>query len=358
MKKIPLYYVRGGTSSGVIIQKKDLPKDKEEINQIVRKIFGVPNSEYEKSNVYQIEGIGKGISTSNKCFIIDVDINKKVVFSTLLQLENSSQNVSWDVNCGNMTTAIPLVLDDLGLLDKVTINGKFLIYNTNTQKEILCGLPKNNGNYNYCLIPGIVHLYPEIDIFFTNPEGSLTNGAFPTGSKTNVINGIEVSCVDAVVPMVIVNANSLNMTGNESKEVILQMPNLLEKIESLRIESGSLMKIKNKEGGFLTVDEIKKSITLPKVAIVSKGFNDCDIKIIYLTPKEIHNSIAVSGGSCLTYACSVTNTIASKIFYGNEVRIKHYLGVSTFGSMNRNGVTEIYTQRNAQIYMKGDYYIY
>lgn len=359
MNRIPLYYVRGGTSSGVIIQKKDLPDDKEKINAIVRKIFGVPRKEGETVDSNQIEGIGKGKSTGNKCFIIDIDVDSKVVFSTFLQLESSSNNVSWEVNCGNMTTAIPLVLDDLGVTNQlIDVNNKINIYNTNTQKKILCELPKKNEIFSYCRIPGVNNEYPEVDIFFANPEGSLTSGPFPTGSQVDIINGIEVSCIDAVVPMVIIDAKSLNITGNEDRDTLLKMPNLLEDLELIRIHAGVMMKIKDKSSAVMDSEQIRNSITIPKVAIVSKGNNDSDISMIYLTPKEIHNSIAVSGGSCLTYACSVQGNVASKIFYGTEVRIKHFAGISSFGCIKQKNTTELYTKRNAQIYMKGDFYIY
>ncbi|MCF9028571.1 PrpF domain-containing protein [Acinetobacter nectaris] len=339
--------------------KKYLPDEKEEINEIVRKIFGVPRKDGEKVDNSQLEGIGKGKSTSNKCFIIDVDTENKVVFSTFLQLESLSNHVSWEVNCGNMTTAIPLVIDDLGLTNQlVDINNKINIYNTNTQKKILCEIPKKNDSFKYCQIPGINNEYPEVDIFFSNPEGSLTNGPFPTGNKIDKINGIEVSCIDAVVPMVIIDAKSLDIDGHEDKYILLSMPDLLEKIELIRISAGVMMQIKAKSSAIMDGEQIRKSITIPKVAIVSKGSKDADITIIYLTPKEIHNSIAISGGSCLTYACSIHGTIASNLFYGNEVRIKHFAGVSSFGCIKREGTTEIYTKRNAQIYMKGDFYIY
>lgn len=358
MKKIPVHYVRGGTSSGVIIQKKHLPHDREEINDIVRKIFGTPRFKEQKPDQYQIEGIGKGKSTSNKCFIIDINFNEKIVYSTFLQLENSSNHVSWDVNCGNMTTAIPLVLDDLGLLDMILEDKKIRIYNTNTKTQILCQLPKENNSYRSVRIPGVYNKYPEVDILFKNPFGSSTCGSFPTGKKTDLIDNINVTCIDAAIPMLIIRAESVGLSGRESILELLKMSDTLKKIEEIRIKAAILMKIKNGSGKIMSEHEIKESITTPKVSIVSSGSDDYDLSVIYLTPKEIHGSLAVSGGSGLSYACSINGTVSSDIFNGNKVRIKHFAGVSVFEVKENEGDVEIYTKRSAQIYMNGNFHIY
>lgn len=358
MKKLKLYYVRGGTSSGVIIQKEHLPENKGSIEQIARKIFGVPRCGDQLSDENQIEGIGKGKSTSNKLFIIDVNVKEKTVYSTFIQLENSSGSVSWDVNCGNMTTAIPLVLDDLGFMELITSDGKVKIHNTNTDKIIYCSLPKEGGENKTCQIAGVYHDYPEVDISFRDPEASLTNSLFPTGNKIDNINGKDVTCIDAVIPMVILKAEDFGLSGMESKVELSKKQKVLSDIEEIRVIAGTLMGIKNKAGVNMGEREIRESITLPKVSLISKGNDKYDISAFYLTPKEIHNSIAVSGGGCLTYACYINNTVASQIYRNADVRIKHFSGVSEFGIVENDGGTEVYTKRNAQIYISGDFYLY
>jgi 4-oxalomesaconate tautomerase len=47
-------------------------------------------------------------------------------------------------------------------------------------------------------------------------EGSLTGALFPTGSRTEVINGVTVSCMDVAMPMVIGLASDFGITGYES----------------------------------------------------------------------------------------------------------------------------------------------
>ncbi|WP_412058174.1 PrpF domain-containing protein [Bartonella sp. DGB2] len=217
---------------------------------------------------------------------------------------------------------------------------------------------KRKNNLIYCLIPGVSNPYPQVDIFFKNPEGSLTNGLFPTGNRIDIINETEVTCIDAAVPMIIISQKTLNISRYDSKNKLSKLKLILSKIEDIRVKAGLMMKIKDNQGKLMSYKDIKESITVPKVAIVDGGNGAYDISAIYLTPKEIHNSIAVSGGCCLAYACSVSNTIASRLFKGNEVRIKHFEGISQFGCIKNKDATEVYTKRNAQIYMKGEFYIY
>ncbi|ADP12271.1 Uncharacterized protein ybhH [Erwinia sp. Ejp617] len=359
MKKIPLYYVRGGTSSGVVILKENLPEEKEEINKVMRCILGTPRKESQKPDPYQTEGIGKGKSTSNKAFIIDIDKKNKVVTSTFLQLESASPTVSWRVNCGNMMSSIPLVLEDMGVVDQLVVNGAIHIRNTNTRKDIYCKIYRRNGGLDTCLLPGIENEYPKIDMSFKDPAGAVTGSLFPTGNKIDMIDDVAVTCIDAVMPMVIIDAASLGINGDEERQKLVAMDILLERVNSIRIKAGIMMRLKNSDGSLMTECEITNSITLPKVAIISQGNEQCDISMIYLTPKEIHHSIAVSGGCCLACACGIEGTLAAKQFNAeSEIRIKHFAGISVFGFSGSGEELEVYTQRNAQIYMKGDFFIY
>ncbi|ATZ11319.1 PrpF domain-containing protein [Erwinia amylovora] len=359
MKKIPLYYVRGGTSSGVVILKENLPEEKEEINKVMRRIFGAPRMESQKPDPFQTEGIGKGKSTSNKAFIIDIDKEQKVVTSTFLQLESTSPTISWRVNCGNMTSSIPLVLEDMGIVDQLVVNGTIHIRNTNTRKDIYCKIYRQNGGLDTCRLPGIENEYPKVDMSFKDPAGAVTGSLFPTGKKTDVIDDVAVTCIDAVMPMVIIHADSLGINGDEGKQKLAAMDHLLERVNSIRIKAGIMMRLKNSDGSLMTESDIANSITLPKVAIISQGNENCDISMIYLTPKEIHQSIAVSGGCCLACACGIEGTVAAKQYSAkNQVRIKHFAGISIFGFSGSGEELEVYTQRNAQIYMKGDFFIY
>ncbi|PHM46683.1 PrpF domain-containing protein [Xenorhabdus miraniensis] len=360
--KIPLYYVRGGTSTGIVLLQKHLPEEKEVKEEIIRHIMGVPLDGAIKNNK-QLHGLGREKTTSNKVFIIDIDYQSKKVISTFAQLEKDSNTVSWDINCGNMTSSIPLVIRDL-LEDKLLMpDGKLNIYNTNTHKNILCTMPDVSPKYQLTDMPGVIGDFPEVNVSFKDPACSKTKSLFPTGNLIDSFNNILITCIDVVVPMIIINAESLGITGYENAYEIENNKALQDKIMEVRLSMGVKMGITKKDGTVMSETDLKQSITQPKIAIISPPLDRGDINIRYLTPKSVHSSIAVSGGCCLAAACCFSGTVASHIYHSYNdnsiVNIEHLSGISEF-SITRNGKHIEYTgvQRNAQILMKGEFFIY
>ncbi|PHM37565.1 PrpF domain-containing protein [Xenorhabdus innexi] len=362
--RIPLYYVRGGTSTGVVLLQKNLPEEKELKEEILRHIMGVPLRGVVKDNT-QFHGLGRRTTTSNKVFIIDIDYKSKKVISTFAQLEKDSNTVSWEVNCGNMTSSIPLVIRDLPEEKLLMPEGQLNIYNTNTRKNIVCTMGNVSPQYQLTQIPGVLGDFPEVNVLFEYPACSKTKSIFPTGNLIDKFNNIPLTCIDVVVPMIIIKAEDLGITGYESVSEIENNKLLQEKILEIRLAMGIKMEIIKRDGTTMNEDDLKHSITQPKIAIIAPPLHGGDISIRYLTPKNVHSSVAVSGGCCLAAACCFSGTIASYIYYsqsdnGNSmIRIEHLSGISEF-SINRDGDNIVYagTKRSAQILMKGEFFIY
>ncbi len=363
--KIPLYYVRGGTSTGVVVLQKYLPEKRELKEEILRHIMGVPLLGTVKDNT-QSHGLGRRVITSNKAFIIDIDGKSKKVISTFAQLEKDSNTVSWEVNCGNMTSSIPLVIRGLPEEKLLMPDGRLNIYNTNTRKNILCSMTNVSPEYQLTSIPGIIGDFPEVHVLFESPACSKTSSIFPTGNLIDIFNNIPLTCIDVVVPMIVINAKDLGITGYESVKEIENNTLLQEKILAIRSGMGSKMGIIKHDGKLMNEDDLKKSITQPKIAIIAPPVNGGDISIRYLTPKNVHSSVAVSGGCCLAAASCFSGTIASDIHYSRNgsddnvtVRIEHLSGISEFSIiLAGKNIAYAGAQRNAQILMEGEFFIY
>ena len=67
----PVSYMRGGTSTGVVVWGPHLRAFGQHRDEIIRKIMGVPDEGERKGNA-QITGLGRGPSTSNKVFGINI----------------------------------------------------------------------------------------------------------------------------------------------------------------------------------------------------------------------------------------------------------------------------------------------
>ena len=103
------------------------------------------------------------------------------------------------------------------------------IYNVNTSKLIEARILTPDGHVTYdgdAAIDGVPGTAPPIQLAFLNAAGSKTGQLLPTGRATDWIDGVEVSCVDAAMPVMLVRAGDLGKSGFEAANSILHGPRL------------------------------------------------------------------------------------------------------------------------------------
>ena len=370
-QEVPLFYMRGGTSTGVVLNKSDLPDNNKERDDLLRKIMGVPQAETVYPNQSQITGLGRGSPTSNKLFILEViDKERRIIKSTLAQFAAGKSSIDWSVNCGNMSSAIPLYLVENKLVNLSDGSNRIEIHNTNTGKSSYAYI-KTQGNQivDFATIPGVSGLYPAVTLELDDPVGAKTGKLFPTGNKRDIIDGIEVSCVDVNVPMVIAYAKDLGKSAYESLEELNADTNLMTRLRKIWTLAGIKMKLSDTQGELLTKEQLENSETMPKICLISPSRNGQDINTRYFTPQKPHDSLAVSGGGCLAAACVLKGTIAHELMTEQIVRdltqktqvinIENPAGVLDIELiMEKENIKKILYKRNAQILVKGTSVIY
>ena len=372
----PVSHIRGGTSTGVLLWGAHLAPFGEGREEIIRKIMGVPEVGELKGN-RQITGLGRGPATSNKVFIIEPGDGVRADFnSNLAQLAADKSAIDWSVNCGNMSAAIPMFLLHNGLLragDPIT---EVRIFNTNTAVVTDCrvrtpdGLPVIPADTE---IPGVHGQFPGVELSLREPVGAKTGQLLPTGRVRDEFDGIQVSCVDVAVPMVILRADAMGLRGDESVASLNANESLRAGLRSIWVQAGLAMQLK-KKGVPMTADELAASETVPKVCLVSPPTQGGHISARYFTPQESHASLAVTGGCCLAAACLIPGTIANGIVQGLEplvadnverlVAMENPAGIlraRVFGRQSAEGDLAcpwIAYERNAQLYMDGFFHIH
>ena len=373
---IPVSYMRGGTSTGVVLWGPHLTPFGDLREEIIRKIMGVPDTGELKGNK-QITGLGRGPATSNKVFIVEPADGVQADFnSTLAQLAAEKSAIDWSVNCGNMSAAIPLFLLNNGLLTAGDPNTEVRVFNTNTSVITDCRVRTPGGQAvipTDTEIPGVYGAFPGVELSLREPVGSKTGQLLPTGQVRDVFDGVEVSCVDVAVPMVIVRADALALRGDESVASLNANDALKAKLRSIWVQAGLAMKLKRK-GVLMTADELAASETVPKVCLVSPPTQGGHISARYFTPQESHASLAVTGGCCLAAACLIPGTTAHDIAHGVEPLTVHnteravamenpagILRARVFGCHDAEGgfaFPRVAYERNAQLYMDGFFRIH
>lgn len=343
VRKIPCAIIRGGTSKGVYIQGRYLPKERRIRDQVILSIFGSPDSR-------QIDGLGGADPLTSKLAIISPShLSSADIDYTFAQVGIDKGFVNYSVNCGNISSGVgPFAIDE-GLVEAVEPKTIVRILNTNTKKLIISEVPVKGGRAEAegnLKIDGVPGSGPEIILKFIDPGGAITGKMLPTGNVVDIIplaNGkqIEVSIVDAGNLYVFLVASDLGLKGTEMPEEIEEQKEIMEAIMEVRFKVAEIL-----EGRRLSRKDFQaKYATVPKVAIVSEP---CDYRRINerrLIKKEnydlnsriiisggVHKAYAITGAICTTVASflegSIVNRVTKLSFRHKEFfRIGHPSGI-------------------------------
>jgi 2-methylaconitate cis-trans-isomerase PrpF len=315
--EFPVHHVRGGTSTGLVIWDRLAPQDVALREELLRHLMGVPMSGVRAGNK-QLTGLGRIVPTGNKVFFADMETDRAGaprLVSTLAQLAADKAAIDWSVNCGNMSAALPVWALDTGFVSRgdspvFELN----IRNTNTGVTAASRMTfDRNGVAEEVTIPGVDGEWPGVDLFLNDPVGAKTGKLLPTGRAVDRIDGVDVSCVDVAVPMVIARASDFGRDVNDPIESFDADKPLMTKLRAAWTAAGLKMDLRKSNGEPMTADEIANSETIPKVCLVGAPKGSGNIMARYFTPQAGHRSMAVSGGCCLAAAALVPGTVAAQV---------------------------------------------
>jgi 2-methylaconitate cis-trans-isomerase PrpF len=149
-------------------------------------------------------------------------------------------------------------------------------------------------------IDGVAGTAAPIRLNFLDAWGAVTGSLFPTGQRIDSIDGVEVTCIDAAMPLVILRARDLGLTGRETPAQLDADAALLARIEAIRRAAGQAMGL----------GDVSASV-VPKPVIASEGDDANSIVSRYFTPRRCHVSHAVTGAIGVATAFSLPGTVIS-----------------------------------------------
>ncbi|MEA4960741.1 2-methylaconitate cis-trans isomerase PrpF family protein [Lutispora sp.] len=373
--KIPCVYMRGGTSKGVIFQRKDLPVNKELWDNIFLKVMGGPDPK-------QIDGLGGTVSSNNKILVVspsekaDVDVEYLVA-----QVVVGKPIVDYSANCGNMTSAVGPFAISKGLVqaqDPVT-RVRMLNLNTNTVIEEFVparnGIVEENGD---CAIAGIDGTGAELKVNFLNPAGAKTGKLFPTGNVTDEIHVeglgyISVSIIDISNVFVFVDSTDIGIKGDELPAKLNSNKNFLDTVECIRGKAAEKIGLVDKwqDAAASTPGSPKLVIIGPPMDYTDIGGKtvkkeDMDICIRVVSVGAVHKASPLTGAIAIGGAVFIKDSIMKNYLQGKDlvgiVRIGHPSGVMNVfvdyeilnDEIHFNGIA---AQRTARKIMEGYVYI-
>lgn len=296
---IPCVIMRGGTSRGPYFLTSDLPNDPQQRDRVLLAAMGSPHD-------YQVDGIGGARSLTSKVAMIsrskepgaDVDY----LFAQVLINEAL---VDTKPNCGNMLVGVGPFAIEAGLVAAQDPETVVRIYNVNTKSLVEAIVQTPGGKVIYegdAAIDGVPGTAAPVKINFKSAIGSVTGKLLPSGKPLDVIDGVDVSCVDVAMPTIFMRAEQLGKTGHETPEALDADRALFERMEAIRRKAGVLM----------GMGDVSKGV-VPKIALLSKPRHGGTIASRYFVPDACHKAHAVTGTVCLASACAIPGTIASQL---------------------------------------------
>ena len=202
------------------------------------------------------------------------------------------------------SAVLPFAIES-GMLkaNEKTTSAKIKMMNTGGICEVTVQTP--NGKVEYAgtaKVDGVPGTAAEIICNYLETEGSTCGTLLPTGNVIDVIDGIEITCIDNGMPEVILRATDLGITGNETPTQLDANEVLKQNLESIRLQIGPKMNL----------GDIKEK-TIPKMCIISAPVNGGAINTRTFIPHVCHEAIGVLGAVSTATACLLKGSVAEKI---------------------------------------------
>ncbi|WP_093556691.1 4-oxalomesaconate tautomerase [Pseudoduganella namucuonensis] len=345
---IKTHFMRGGTSRGPLFIESDLPADRATRDRVLLAILGSPDRR-------QIDGLGGAHPLTSKAGIVRKSAVPGVDIDFLFaQLQPDRDSVDTTANCGNMLAAVVPFALETGLApaqgDTTTL--RVLTLNTGTQCDITVQTPGGRVSYEGdARIDGVPGTSAPVKINFLDTAGSVCAGLLPTGKVMDVIDGVEVTCIDNGMPLVILRAAAMDRTGYEGVAELNADTALKARIEALRIACGHAMGL-----GDVTAKNY------PKMTLIAPPRDGGGVCTRSFIPHVCHDAIGVLAAVTVATACVLKGSVADGVAVASEgggrVSVEHPTGEFSVelevDPQQPQNVTRAALLRTARLIMRGE----
>jgi 4-oxalomesaconate tautomerase len=307
--------MRGGTSRGLYFVAADLPADPAERDRLLIAIMG-------SGHPLQIDGVGGGYPLTSKVAVVSRSLREDADVDYLfLQLGVDAATITDKQNCGNILAGVGPFAVERGLIPAGDETTTTRIAMVNTGSVVTATFATPGGVPEYAgktAIDGVPGTAAPILLRFADTAGSSTGALLPTGNLVDTIEGINASCIDNGMPVVVARAGDFGITGYETVAELAANSELNQSVQSLRVQAGKLM-------GLGDVTEL----SVPKTTLVSAPRDGGVICTRTFIPVRLHTSIGVLGAITVATALrggGVGAELASFPASGHVVDVEHPTG--------------------------------
>ena len=341
--------MRGGSSKGLYFRREDLPADEAVRDRVLIAAVG--------SDSRQIDGAGGAHPLTSKVAIVsrsessDADVDYLFV-----QVVVGEGRVDTTPNCGNMLAGVGPFAIEQGLVaakdGETAVRVRML--NSGNLCELLIQTPGKRVRYDGdAHIDGVPGTAAPIVCNYLDVAGSATGSLLPTGRVLDVVDGVEISCIDNGMPVVVLRARDLGITGYETPQELDANKALKAKVESIRLQIGPKMNL----------GDVTKKV-VPKMSLIAPARAGGHVCTRTFIPHDTHAAIGVLGAVSVATACilpgSVTRGIATvpdgKV---KQMSVEHPTGefsvtLEVGGTREKPTVLKAGLLRTARLIMRGE----
>jgi 4-oxalomesaconate tautomerase len=308
--------MRGGTSKGLYFVAADLPADPGERDALLLAVMG-------SGHPMQVDGVGGAHPLASKVAVVspsrrgDADVDY-----LFLQLGVDEPTITDRQNCGNILAGVGPFAVERGLIAADAESTMVRIHMVNSRSTVTAtfatqaGVPRYAGDTAIAGVPGTA---APILLRFAGTAGSATGSLLPTGRVSDVIDGVEVSCVDNGMPVVVARASDFGLTGAEPHQELAGNEDLAGRVQALRLAAGKLMGLGDVSG-----------LTIPKTTLVSAPGDGGAIGTQTFIPVRPHTSIGVLGAVTVATALLLPGAAGAELARlpaaGHVIDIEHPTG--------------------------------
>ncbi len=307
--------MRGGTSRGLYFVAADLPSDPAARDALLIAIMG-------SGHPLQINGLGGGHPLTSKVAVVcpsqrdDADIEY-----LFLQLGVEAATITDQQNCGNILAGVGPFAVERGLIEAGPEQTTTRIAMVNSGGVVTATFATPGGRPCYdgtTAIDGVPGTAAPILLRFADTAGSTTGQLLPTGSLCDLIDGVQVTCIDNGMPVVVARAADFGISGYEPVPELAASKDLTDRVQSVRLQAGKLM-------GLGDVSDL----SIPKTTLVSAPRAGGVICTRTFIPVRLHTSIGVLGAVTVATAL-LANGIGAELASfppdGHVVDVEHPTG--------------------------------
>jgi 4-oxalomesaconate tautomerase len=297
--------MRGGTSKGAYFLASDLPADIPQRDTLLLRIMGSPDPR-------QIDGIGGADPLTSKVAVVSRSSRSGVDIDYLfLQVFVDRAIVTDRQNCGNILSGVAQFALEKDLVESTGEQSEYRVYMVNSDQvaEVTIQTPDGRATYEGdATIDGVPGSAAAVLQNFPDAAGASCGALLPTGNTADTFDGIKATCIDNGMPVVILAAGDLDVSGYETREDLDANGELKARLESIRLQAGPAMNLG---------DVTEKSV--PKMTLVAPPRYGGAISTRTFIPHRCHASIGVLGAVSVATATMLPKGPAAQAAVLEEV---------------------------------------